>query len=174
MKSQEFRTNPLFLRDSFQSDGVFQMSIVKKSKISLDNVEFIGYDRTKSKDKANKNKFVHFFLDDYKFEALYNNPEQRLEKLKQYKGVLTPQYSTYIEIPLALQAFNVFRSRWVGAYLYYKERSLNLSFALLLFQLHFTTLTVGYCLQKALHSNFLTRLQNLAQTAYQAFPFRFA
>lgn len=117
MKSIDFRTDPLFLRNQFQGDGIFAMPLIKKTAFDLKKVELIGYDKTKAKDKANQNKFVHFFLDDYKFGALYNDPEPRLEKLKQYKGVFSPQFSTYTEMPLALQLFQIFRSRWAGAYL---------------------------------------------------------
>ncbi len=60
---------------------------------------------------------MHFFLDDYKFEVMWNDPEPRLEKLRQYKGVLSPQFSTYYTMPTALQLYNTFRSRWCGAYL---------------------------------------------------------
>ena len=74
-------------------------------------------DKTKSGDKAGANSFVHFFLDDYKFEVIWNDPEPRLEKLSQYRGVLSPQFSTYYTMPVRLQIYNTFRSRWCGAYL---------------------------------------------------------
>lgn len=58
-----------------------------------------------------------FFLDDYKFETVWNNPEPRLKKLSQYKAVLSPQFSTYYTMPVSMQIYNTFRSRWCGAYL---------------------------------------------------------
>lgn len=56
-------------------------------------------------------------MDDYKFEVVWNDPEPRLEKLSQYKGVLSPQFSAYYTMPVSLQIYNTFRSRWCGAYL---------------------------------------------------------
>lgn len=56
-------------------------------------------------------------MDDYKFEAIWNDPEPRVEKLKKYKAVLAPNYSIYTEMPLSLKVYNTFRSRWCGAYL---------------------------------------------------------
>jgi hypothetical protein len=56
-------------------------------------------------------------LDDYKFEVVWNDPEPRLEKLSQYKGALSPQFSAYYTMPVSLQIYNTFRSRWCGAYL---------------------------------------------------------
>ena len=40
------------------------MPIIKKTKLDLDNIELIGYDKIS---EGKKNKIVHFFLDDYKF-----------------------------------------------------------------------------------------------------------
>lgn len=60
---------------------------------------------------------MHFFLDDYKFEVIWNNPESRIEKLKKYPAVLAPNFSIYTEMPLSLKIYNTFRSRWCGAYM---------------------------------------------------------
>lgn len=114
MTSEEFRTNPMFLRNQFKGDGVFEIPKIEKEEIELENIELIGYD------KLNENetdKIVHFFLDDYKFEVMWKDPEPRIEKLKQYKAVLAPNYSIYTEMPLSLKVYNTFRSRWCGAYL---------------------------------------------------------
>lgn len=107
----------MFLRNQFEGTDVFDIPLIRKQNIDLNDVQFIGYDKTTPNDSAHKNRFVHFFLDDYKFEVMWNDPEPRLEKLRQYKGVLSPQYSTYYTMPIALQLYNTFRSRWCGAYL---------------------------------------------------------
>lgn len=84
-----------------------------KEEIELENIELIGYDKLNEKET---DKIVHFFLDDYKFEVMWNDPEPRIEKLK-HKAVLAPNYSIYTEMPLSLKVYNTFRSRWCGAYL---------------------------------------------------------
>lgn len=114
MTSENFRTNPMFLRNQFIGDGVFEMPKIEKEEIDLEHVELIGYDKLNDQET---DKIVHFFLDDYKFEAIWNNPEPRVEKLRKYKAVLTPNYSIYTEMPLSLKVYNTFRSRWCGAYL---------------------------------------------------------
>ena len=113
MTSEKFRNNPMFLRNQFRGDGVFEIPKIEKNEIDLENIELIGYD--KLSEKAT-DKIVHFFLDDYKFEAVWNDPEPRIEKLKKYKAVLSPNYSIYTEMPLSLKVYNTFRSRWCGAY----------------------------------------------------------
>lgn len=113
MKSVEFRNNPMFLRNQFARDGTFEMPIIKKTKLDLDNIAFVGYDKLNEKET---DKIVHFFLDDYKFEILWKDPEPRIAKLKEYHAVLSPQFSLYTEMPLAVQIHQVFKSRWCGAY----------------------------------------------------------
>lgn len=114
MKSEEFRNNPMFLRNQFKGDGVFEIPIIEKEELKLENVELIGYDKLSENET---DKIVHFFLDDYKFEVMWNDPEPRIERLKKYKAVLAPNYSIYTEMPLSLKVYNTFRSRWCGAYL---------------------------------------------------------
>lgn len=105
----------MFLRNQFKCVGMFSLPLVKKQEISLEAVKLIGYDKiNQSKDYE---KIVHFFLDDYRFESVYNNPEKKIETLKQYKAVLTPDFSMFTEMPIALQLFSTFKNRWVGAYL---------------------------------------------------------
>ena len=117
LTSSEFRNNPLFLRNQFHGTEVFELPIIRRQNIDINDIKLIGYDKTKLDDKANEQSFVHFFLDDYKFEVLWNDPEPRLKKLSQYKAVLSPQFSTYYTMPTSMQIYNTFRSRWCGAYL---------------------------------------------------------
>lgn len=57
---------------------------------------------------------VHFFIDDYQFERLWNNPQIYVEKLKQFPCALTPDFSLYMVMPLAMKVWNVYRSRLIG------------------------------------------------------------
>jgi hypothetical protein len=113
--SYEFRNDTMFLRNQFKSVGMFRLPLVKKQEISLEDVSLIGYDKV---NQSNDYKsIVHFFLDDYKFESIYNNPEKKIEVLRKFKAVLTPDFSMFVEMPIALQLFATFKNRWTGAYL---------------------------------------------------------
>lgn len=114
MKSIEFRTNPMFLRNQFKSDGIFVIPLLQIDEIDLEKIELIGYDKLCD----NKtDSIVHFFMDDYKFETVWKDPESKIEELKKYKAVLTPDFSVYTEMPLSIKVYNTFRSRWCGSYL---------------------------------------------------------
>lgn len=63
-----------------------------------------------------RGKTVHFFLDDYKFEPLWNKPFKTLQPIINIGSALTPDFSLYTDYPLALQIYNVYRNRWLGRY----------------------------------------------------------
>ena len=114
MTSLEFRNDAMFLRNHFIGEGAFEMPKIKKEEVDLENIELVGYDKLSS---SKDNQIVHFFLDDYKFEVMWNDPLPRIERLKSHKAVLAPNFSVYIEMPMAMKIYNTFRSRWCGAYL---------------------------------------------------------
>lgn len=62
-----------------------------------------------------KNAGVHFFIDDYQFERIWNEPKTYIEKLKEFQCVLTPDFSLYMDMPTAMKIWNVYRSRQIGS-----------------------------------------------------------
>lgn len=62
--------------------------------------------------------FVHFYMDDYKFESIWNHSKAALKKFKNCDGVITPDFSTYQDMPVALKIYNTYRMRafgyWIG------------------------------------------------------------
>lgn len=117
MVSKTARTKQSFLRNEFDASGKWNIPIIHKNELNLKNINLIAYSDTKAKDNdENKSKGVHFFIDDYRMEGVYNNIEKSFNKLSQYKFLLTPDYSLYRDMPEALQIHNVFRNRWCGAY----------------------------------------------------------
>ena len=75
--------------------------------------EWIGFNYVLS-DTEPEGKAVHFFIDDYQFQRIWNIPEKYMEKLARYEAVLTPDFSPYSDMPLATQIFNHYRKHWVG------------------------------------------------------------
>ncbi len=60
---------------------------------------------------------IHCFVDDYHFERLWNNPRRYLEKLKEFDCFLTPDFSLYLDMPMAMKIWNVYRSRLIGQFM---------------------------------------------------------
>ena len=63
------------------------------------------------------NHWVHFYEDDYLFERIWSKPKEYLETLKKYNGVILPDFSLYRDMPLAMQVWNIYRSRAIGFWL---------------------------------------------------------
>lgn len=115
MTSKEFRNNPLFLRNEFEVEGRWGIPIIKKQQLDLENIELISCSDASKKDTKNLHKGVHFFVDDFRFETIYNHPEKSLERFGRYRFLLTPDYSLYAEMNPWRQIESVGKARWVGA-----------------------------------------------------------
>ncbi len=117
MKSVDMRSNPLFMRNSFEVTGKWGIPLVRKQEFNLSNISLIACSDTRANDnEINKRNGVHFFVDDYRFDGIYDNPERSLKKLSQYAFLLTPDFSTYAEMDLWRQLESVAKNRWCGAY----------------------------------------------------------
>lgn len=115
MKSYDYRNSELFLRDKFYSTKKYELPIIFKQDIDVDDLNFLGYQNTRNKDQKTDST-IHFFMDDYKFGSVWSKPNESLNRLRQYKQVITPDFSIYANMPIIMQMNNVFKRRWVGAY----------------------------------------------------------
>lgn len=61
------------------------------------------------------NKYVHFFIDDQKFDgnrsSIWLCPEKLIDLLCHFAGVISPDYSTYADFPDSLKRWNIYRMR---------------------------------------------------------------
>lgn len=60
--------------------------------------------------------WVHFYEDDYRFERLWKTPEKFLDQLRQFAGVISPDFSLYRNMPTAQKIHNTFRNQLLGAW----------------------------------------------------------
>lgn len=117
MTSLDMRNNTLFMRNEFKTVGKWQIPLIHKQKIDVNNVSLIACSDTRANDNSeNMKRGVHFFVDDYRFEGIYRNPDRSLEKYSQYAFLLTPDNSTYADMNYWRQLESIAHSRWVGAY----------------------------------------------------------
>ena len=115
--SRTMRNDDFFMRNKYQTVGNFNLPLVKKQNINLNNIQLMAYsDIKKPMALLDKIYGIHFFIDDYRFDVVYGNPPYYINKLSRFGYVLTPDYSLYAEMPKAMQIHNVFRNRWCGAY----------------------------------------------------------
>lgn len=100
----------------FPGVGPYDIPILKPVYELPEITEWIGFNYVLS-DEDPKGKAVHFFIDDYQFERLWNNPEKYVEKLREYVCVATPDFSPFADMPMVCQLYNHYRKHWVGAFL---------------------------------------------------------
>lgn len=74
-----------------------------------------GFNYAKGTPEAGKHGLgCHFFIDDYQFERVWSDPVGYEKALRGYDVVLTPDFSLYMDMPLPMMRWNVYRSRAVG------------------------------------------------------------
>lgn len=110
------RTNNAYNLDLVDEDELsadfWQMPIIKNDGYIPERLIGFNYAKT-SKDKT---AGIHFFIDDYQFERVWNAPEKYIDILKEYDCVLSPDFSLYTEMPIPLKIWNTYRSRQIGAF----------------------------------------------------------
>jgi len=98
------------------------MTELPKSIITWDEAVKI-YKRTYSKDHNFKvDSFICFYIDDQKFDGVRSSiwlfPRRALKILKHFRGIITPDFSTYQDFPYPIKIYNTYRMRafgyWIG------------------------------------------------------------
>lgn len=115
-ENERHRTNDTYnlnLVDLSNSTNDFwQMPIIENNNFIP--TDLIGFNYAKSNE--NKKCGIHFYLDDYQFERLWNNPEDYVTILSEYECILSPDFSLYLDMPMPMKIWNIYRSRQIGQY----------------------------------------------------------
>lgn len=114
-ENERHRTNDTYnlgIMDNENVSDFWQMPIIKKDNFIPSKLIGFNYAKTsKEKDVG-----IHFYLDDYQFERLWNNPEEYIDILRQYECILSPDFSLYMDMPMPMKIWNIYRSRLIGQY----------------------------------------------------------
>lgn len=96
--------------DGFSTEGFYQMPVI--SPIDYIPDDLIGFNYALTSNETTSG--IHFYVDDYQFERVWNQPQLYLEKLSKFDCILTPDFSLYTEMPIAMKIWNTYRSRLIG------------------------------------------------------------
>ena len=111
------RSDNLFMRNEYSGHGKWNIPLIKKQAVDVENISLIACSDTRSNDnETNTKNGVHFFVDDYRFNGIYNHPEKSLRRYSQYAFLLSPDFSTYADMNLWRQLESVAKNRWCGCY----------------------------------------------------------
>lgn len=87
--------------------GKYDFPMLKKTtSIATKAIPFDKVSKT-----VDKRQWVHFFIDDYRFERFWNNHNKYLSMLKMFIGVIGTDFSVYTQMPLSMQIWNTYRNR---------------------------------------------------------------
>ena len=102
--------------DKFMFHGVGKYDIPQIEPVyELPRGELIPINLT-SREKNLHEKIAHFFVDDYRFIPYWNSPDRYIPRLLGLEAVCAPDFSTYPDMPLAMQIYNHYRKHWLAAY----------------------------------------------------------
>lgn len=102
--------------EKFRFPGVGQYDVPEiKPLYDFEQCEFIGFNQAQNCRIPHK-KGVHFFLDDYQINRVWEKPVAYIDTLKSFKFVLSPDFSMYRDIPLAVQIWSHYKKHWCAAY----------------------------------------------------------
>ena len=87
----------------YELPGLYKVDFIPQGMVSFEK-----------RHNADKNQWLHFYTYDEKFECVWNEPEKYLDAIKEFEGVITPDFSVYRDFPMAFQLYNVYRSRALG------------------------------------------------------------
>ena len=96
--------------DEMNAAGWYQMPVLEACDYVPEKL--IGFNYMLSAEDTDVG--IHFFIDDYQFERVWNNPEKYIKKLAEFQCALTPDFSLYMDMPRAMKVWNVYRSRLIG------------------------------------------------------------
>lgn len=109
------RTNSAYNLELFNPDlcdGYYQIPIIENDNYIPDDLIGFNYAKTSKE----KNKGIHFYLDDYQFERIWNSPEDYIDILSEYDCILSPDFSLYMDMSMSVKIWNIYRSRLIGQY----------------------------------------------------------
>lgn len=94
------------------TEDFWQMPIIENDGYIPSRLIGFNYAKTSEDKKCG----IHFFIDDYQFERVWNDPEKYIEVLQDYECILSPDFSLYMDMPMPMKIWNIYRSRQIGAY----------------------------------------------------------
>ena len=111
--NERHRTGDAYNLDDYHKErvaGFYQMPMLERIDYVPDDLIGFNYAMTSKQYEAG----IHFYIDDYQFERIWGQPYSYLDTLRQYDCILTPDFSLYMDMPMAMKIWNVYRSRLIG------------------------------------------------------------
>lgn len=103
------------------TEGKYNIPKIEAGVIPEEIQQWVPFNNLKR--RLTKKDGVQMYVDDYRIDRLWYNPDKYIEGLRNAGAVLSCDFSIYADIPVALGIYNHFRKHWLGAY--YQQHGLN-------------------------------------------------
>jgi hypothetical protein len=100
------------LNDVEHTNDFWQMPIIKNNGFVPKDIVGFNYALSNSE----KNVGIHFYVDDYQFERVWNDPQKYVDVLKEYECIFSPDFFLYMDMTMPMKIWNIYRSRLIGAF----------------------------------------------------------
>ena len=100
-------------REMFPGAGEYDIPQIQPTHYVPD--QLIGFNYVKTC-RTPERFGVHFFVDDYQFTRIWQQPEYWTDKLSPFACVRSPDFSGYIDFPKAVRVYQRVKNHWLGAY----------------------------------------------------------
>lgn len=97
-------------------EGYFELPKIHQEKEGIIPIDMIPFDK-RNEYKHQTELFVHFYINDEKFVQLLSNPDKYIEELRGFRGVISPDFSLYRDMPYLEQGSNTYVNRSLGHYM---------------------------------------------------------
>lgn len=98
------------LYDPNRTEGKYNMPQLRPVDYVPKRMMGFNYAKTSSDFEAT----LHFYIDDYQFERIWNRPLEYLPLMAKFDACLTPNFSVYLDYPEAAKIWNTWRGRLLG------------------------------------------------------------
>lgn len=118
MTDEKFNNYDVFrsyLVENADYEGYFELPVIKTSDLLPNKV--VTFSKAMSKSYNDFDCWIVFYEHDKNFERLWHNPKQYLAKLRKFKGIISPDFSLYRNMPLCMQIWNTYRARALATWL---------------------------------------------------------
>ena len=104
-----------FLVEEAEYAGQAELPMIKTSDELPQKL--IPFSRAVAKNRKDFDGWICFYEQDRRFERLWKDPKRYLPIIKKFKGVISPDFSLYRNMPICMQLWNAYRGRALANWL---------------------------------------------------------
>lgn len=98
----------------FPTEGMYDIPVIQPVRLP-ERADWLPFNAALSA-KSPQRKSVHFFIDDYLFQRVWNDPKRYAALLHSFHAVMSPDFSLFTDYPIAAQIYNHYRKHLLAAY----------------------------------------------------------